>query len=360
MEKLTAGNISHFLYNLDKNVTYHYIHKATKGLIKIVHVDMPEGGLKIKRWEPNKGESSDKAKIISISNELLWRFASAFIVGKPVNIDKVLGSSYNTRSVVESLLAHTPQFYYCYPKRIDNIGGVSTTKKGHKHLLWLPDEPHRNGIIVEKQTDIEISEIPLEVRYESLELSISKQNNKLDIDILRRHTQIQIALYFIGKELDFRTWIAQNDKGILYHNKRLSEYDGVISSLRDVSLIKSFEDVVQAALMIDCIWFKNGKLMPAVMEVEHSTGVTSGLSRMKNFQDKFPGQKTRYVIVAPDEDREKVIREGNKEQFKSLEVRFFPYSAVEEFYSLCQRRKLKGVTEEFLDCFMEPVLIYNN
>jgi len=32
---------------------------------------------------------------------------------------------------------------------------------------------------------------------------------------------------------------------------------------------------------------------------------------------------------------------------------YFPYSSVEELYSLCQRRKVKGITEDFLDCFME-------
>jgi type II restriction enzyme len=29
---------------------------------------------------------------------------------------------------------------------------------------------------------------------------------------------------------------------------------------------------------------------------------------------------------------------------------------VEEFYALCQKRKIKGVTEEFLDCYMETVV----
>jgi type II restriction enzyme len=43
--------------------------------------------------------------------------------------------------------------------------------------------------------------------------------------------------------------------------------------------------------------------------------------------------------------------------FKDLETKYFPYSAVEELYALCQRRKIKGISEEFLDCFMEPVLM---
>ena len=95
--------------------------------------------------------------------------------------------------------------------------------------------------------------------------------------------------------------------------------------------------------------------MPAVIEVEHSTGVTSGLTRMKGLQDALPRFPTRYVIVAADEDRKKVVQEASRPQFKSLETKFFPYSAVEELYSLCQRRKIQGVSEEFLDSFMEPV-----
>jgi type II restriction enzyme len=183
------------------------------------------------------------------------------------------------------------------------------------------------------------------------------KSTEMNVDIQRRHSQIQVALYIIGKQLNFRTWIAQNDKGILYQQRKLGELDGVIVSLKDEKLLSAYIEASQAALMIDCIWFKNGRLMPAVMEVEHSTGVTSGLTRMKNFQDKFiPLQDVRYVIVAPDEDRAKVIKEANKPQFHSLKTRFFPYSAVEELTALCQKRKLRGVTEEFLDCYMESVL----
>ena len=89
--------------------------------------------------------------------------------------------------------------------------------------------------------------------------------------------------------------------------------------------------------------------MPAVFEVEHSTCVTSGLTRMKHFRDQIPPIETRWVIVAPDEDRHKVYTEANKEQFKDMNVRFFPYSSVEELYSLCQRRKVSGVNDEFSD-----------
>jgi len=357
MRKLSASNIVAFINQLDKRFVFNYINPKTKEIVKIEGIDLPEGPIRIKRWNPANGETEEKQKIESISTELIWRVANAFNPNQPINLDRVLGGSYNTRSVFETLLAHTPEFYFCYPGRIENKGGNTTIKHGHKHLIWTPDSPHTIGLLLEKKTDIVISEIPaLDAFYDSLVLPSSFEQKEINIDIQRRHAQIQVALYFIGKQLNFRTWIAQNDKGILYQNKRIGEYDGVISSLKDERLMTAYDDAIQAALLIDCIWFKNGKLMPAVMEVEHSTGVTSGLSRMKNFKDKFPPFPTRYVIVAPDEDRDKVIKEACKPQFIDLNTRYFTYSAVEELYALCQRRKLRGVSEEFLDCFMEPVL----
>jgi type II restriction enzyme len=223
--------------------------------------------------------------------------------------------------------------------------------------MWTPEKPHKQGKIEKIETEIIISEIPIfEVFYDSIALNTAEKASELDINISRRHAQIQVALYFIGHQLNFRTWIAQNDKGILYQNKKLGEFEGVITSLNEEKLISNYQEAIRAALLIDCIWFKNGRLMPAVMEIEHSTGVTSGLTRMQNFKDTFPPFPTRYVIVAPDEDRDKVIKEANKTQFKNLDTRYFPYSAVEELYALCTKRKLKGVTEEFLDCYMERIV----
>ena len=94
------------------------------------------------------------------------------------------------------------------------------------------------------------------------------------------------------------------------------------------------------------------------MEVEHTTGVTSGLTRMKGLQDAMPSLNTRYVIVAPDDDREKVIEEANREQFWCLDARYFSYSSVEELYYICTHRNLHGVKQEFLDCYMEKVCLH--
>jgi type II restriction enzyme len=259
--------------------------------------------------------------------------------------------------VLEALLVHTPQFYTCNPGRIENINNTSKIRRGHKHVIWCPDEPHQNGIIHFKETDIRISEMPvIDAYYDVLSIPDYLLSGTIDSGLQRRHAEIQVALVMIGQQLGYRIWVAQNDRGIIYNNRTIGEMEGVVATLDQGVMVAGFDEAISAARLIDCVWFKNGRLMPAVMEIEHTTGVTSGLTRMKGLQEALPPFLTRYVIVAPDEDREKVVREINRPQFHSLNARYFSYSSVEELYALCQRRKIRGVTEEFLDCYMESVL----
>ena len=356
MQKVTGYNLVAAINQLPKNRDYNYINPRTKGLIRIVHVQLPAGPIIIKRCNPDKGESFADATDVSMSTEMIWRVANAFYAGQPINVDRILGASYNTRSVLEALIAYTPQFYYCYPGRIADIAGETTIERGHKHIVWMPDEPHKNAELAELKTDVAISEIPTTaVVYDSLDLPETLDLQGMGIEVARRRVQIQIALYLIGKQLGFETWIAQNDKGIKYQGKSLVEYEGMVKSISDKLLIGPFPGAAHAGRFIDCIWFEGDRDIPAVMEVEHTTGVTSGLDRMKNLCDHLPAVRPRYVIVAPDEDRDHVLAEGRKPMFSEMDVRYFPYSAVEELYVLCQRRHLRGIKKEFLDCYMEKV-----
>lgn len=342
---------------MPKNQAYNYIETKTTTKILIEDVVRPEGPIKIRRYDPNKGEGQADAKSANISAPMIARYANAIRPDVPLNIDRVLGGSYNTRSAFEALLAHTPEFYYCYPGRIEASTSSINIKEGHKHLLWRPNSPHKQGVMTEVTTEIVISEVPtVETVYEALVVPEKSLEAGMDIDTARRHAQIQIALVEIGRHLGFRTWVAQNDKGIKYKGKKLGELEGVIGKLDDESLLSAYREAVRAALLIDCIWFRNAKFMPAVIEIEHSTGITSGLTRMKTFQDALPPYPTRWVIAAADEEREKFMRECSKAQFQSLKAQFFPYSAIEELHYLCHRRKISGVSDEFLDCFMERCL----
>lgn len=351
---LTASNIVHAINNLNKNVHYNYINGSTATKIIISEIILPEGPIFIKRYNTSKGQTPQNAKKTSMSTQMIWRVANSINEDYPINVDRVLGASYNTRSALEALLAHTPEFYYCYPGRIESISSNSKVKRGHKHLIYKPNELHRNGIIKEAKTNIVISEIPtIEAIYDALVLPEPKSESAMSIDVQRRHSQIQIALLKIGIQLGSRIWVAQNDRGIQYQGTKLGEMAGVIQNLKDERLITAYQEAIRAALMIDLIWFRNAHFMPAVFEVEHSTGIVSGLTRMKNFKDNIPEFPTRWVVVASDDLRDKAMHHANQTQFKPLKAKFMSYTSVDELLYLCQRRKIKGVTDEFLDCFME-------
>lgn len=360
MSQYTAYNLVRDIDMLPRNRDFNYIVASNHGLIHIEEVALPAGPICIKRWNPQKGESRMAAKSETISQEMIWRVANAVKEGDPINFDRVLGGSYNTRSVLEALLAHTPCFYYCYPGRIMDMGGHTSIEHGHKHLIYVPNNPHAPGELAKLEVpNMAVSEIPMQsVTYDNLILPEGFAIGEgLDIEVVRRHTQIQIALYLIGLKFGFRTWIAQNDKGIIYNDKPLLEQPGIIPTLNQEGIINAFPGAEPSARFIDCIWFQNHRYMPAVMEVEHTTGVTSGLTRMKGLQDAMPAFNTRYVIVAPDDDREKVVDEANRPQFLSLDTRYFSYSSVEELYYICSHRNLHGVTQDFLDCYMERVKV---
>lgn len=341
---------------LSRDREYTYVDPKNKGRIRIVDFQGPRGPITIRRYKPSKGESAESTASETISANLILRVANAISEELPLNLDRVLGASYNTRSVLEALLAHTPQFYVCRPGRIQIHESSTEIHKGHKHLLWRPSAPHPVGTMQEIATEVVISELPsTSAVYEALILpEAAGADLDLGEDVRRRHAQIQIALVMIGESLGMRTFVAKNDQAISYKGEKLGERQDVVADLGNVPLLSPFGDAVRAGSLIDCIWFRNGRFMPAVIEVEHSTGVTSGLTRMQGFLSKAPDVSSRYLIAAPDEDRERVLRECARPQFKDLQAGFLPYSGVEEMFGLLQRRPLKGaVTDGFIDAFVE-------
>jgi hypothetical protein len=169
---------------------------------------------------------------------------------------------------------------------------------------------------------------------------------------------MQVALVGIGNALSFGTWIAKNDRNIQVGNATLGELPGVIPSLDSVPILYD-EECKKAATHIDCIWFSDDfKYMPAVIEIEHSTGVTSGLTRMLKFRGAVPSIKVSYTIVAPNGLRAKVVSEANNEAFRVLHARFMPYTTVQELYGLIQKYNLSSANLDraFIEPFMEDIV----
>ena len=345
----TANDICRAINALDKHRHYGY----HSGEIRIVSVAMPEGPIRIQR----RTSPAEKFKpAVPISAQMLGRAARALESGLPVNLDRVLGASYNTRSVLESLLAHTPEIYTCHPGRQEMVGGRIKVRRGHKHII-LCDEPHPAGAIAERDLgeDYVICEVPsINMMYDVVPAPHARDEIK-DLNVRRKHSQMQIALAEIARALDMRTWLAVEDHGIRYNGKPILEYPFIVANLEKERVISEFPEAIKEARHIDCMYFNGG--LPFAFEVEHTTGVTSGLTRMLKFRDKASFLNTRYVVVAPDDDRSAVMRKAQPEQFDDLSPLFFPYSQVEELYAFVSRHygKLRGVKkDDFLLNFMEP------
>jgi hypothetical protein len=356
---VNASNIANAVNSLNKNVVYDYPNPKTKTKIKIVNVKMPEGPIKIKRCDPSKGETFEGKKEQTISSKMLWRLASAIKPGHPINIDRVFGASYNTRSALEALLLHTEFYYQCYPGRLERTGELSEVKHGHKHLLFCPDEPHRKGVVgIKEVNDMVITDVEREFRIDSLLLSDASTNtNEIDVKIKRRHAQIQVLLIKCAERMGLKTWVAKNDQSIQYNGQRLIEMDSVINKLSDTTALQGYHEAAPAGELIDVIWFSDDcKKIPAIIEIEHSTGVTSGLNRMKGFMKEAPElAHMTYIIAAPDEIREQVFQKAAKPQFSDMNIKYLPYSAIEDLYLLCERN-LKGIDNiKFFHTFLENV-----
>lgn len=354
MYKLTASNLVKEINRLPKDEIYEYCAAKTSSRFVILNVVLPEGPIVVRRYDPKKKQKSKDAKPASISSEMIWRLANALSSKQEVNVDRVFGASYNTRSVLESLLAHTPEFSMCYPGRVQQKGEKVTFEKGHKHIWWTPEDLHDAGTINWVKSERTISEIPvLDVTYDAIVIN----EPKLDVPegIQRRHAMIQVALLEIGKSLGFKNTVAREDQHITYQGKKLIELDYVVAKPSSLQQLLAHQDAANKIAHIDVAWFKNGLLIPAAIEIEHTTGIKSGLDRLSGLQDVLPPYPVRYVIVADESERERTAKYAREARFKKLGVKFFSYQSVEELYSLCKRRKITGVSEAFLDSFMETL-----
>jgi type II restriction enzyme len=351
MKKLTVTDLVNEIAQLGTEHVYKYVSGKSQLQIKEVH---PNGPIRFVNIAPN-GKVS-KPRNISTGQLAQMALVCANKPNFPLHIDRVFSAGGNTRSALEALLAHTPNFFTCRPERVNAYSGK--TLRNLKHIMWCPDEQHPRGEIWEKNYDQVITEVELGVDFGNIDLTKVELGREFkNIEAKRVHTQMQIALIEIGNALNFRTWIAKNDQAIEVNGKRLSELDGVIRSLDDFPILYN-KEIKEAATLIDCIWLTaDGKRIPAVIEIEHSTGVKSGLTRMLILRQTFPSIITTFTVVAPNQLRNKVVAEANQEIYQQLEARFMPYSTIRELYGLIQRYSLSNAVDyRFIDPFMERVV----
>lgn len=317
MAKLTASDLIKEIERLGTQRVIAYV--SGRSHMQITQVTKPEGPVRFVNINPD-GSLGRRG---SISREMLAKIA--FVCSSrpnyPVHIDRVFSAGGNTRSALETLLAHTSNFFICYPKRLDVYSGE--VLQNLKHIMWRPEDRHPFGQIEEIVFDEVITEIEFGVDFGYIGITAADLGAEFDsIEAKTTHTQMQIALIEIGRALNFETWIARNDRSIKVRETTLGQMTGVLPSL-DAATIFHRREMKEKAALIDCIWFTDeGRTIPAVIEIEHSTGVTSGLTRMSKLRETLGSITPTFTIVAPDHLRNKVIAEANDKHFRNLNARY--------------------------------------
>jgi len=344
--ELTLQKLVVEINRLPRDITFQSVGK--KSQYRLHDVVLPNGPIFVER--------NNKIARISTNQLATIALACSNRPNYPLHVDRLFSAGGNTRSALETIIANTANFFVCKVQRIDNYTGE--IKSEQRHFMYCPDEIHPIGEIHYKEYDSIISEVEVGVEFGEISFSNTTLADEFNnIEIKRTHTQIQIALIEIGNALNFNTWIAKNDQSIEYNNSPLKNHDGVIQTLDHVEILFN-NNIKQAAEYVDCIWFtKDGKHIPAVIEIEHSTGVTSGMTRMSKLHSEMPSMRTQYVIVAPNVLRNKVVTEANQNIFSSISVGYMPYSTIRELYGLIQKYHIQGINHKFIESFIEPIIV---
>jgi hypothetical protein len=130
------------------------------------------------------------------------------------------------------------------------------------------------------------------------------------------HTEIQALLARMGRAMGHDVFIARNDRNRDWHGKPLAELPGVVDRLPT-----HFNDATDKVVeLIDVLWLDDNAVA-AAFEVERSTVIYSGLLRMSDLLVMQPNLDIPIFLVAPEDRRERVLREVNRPSFKAMKTK---------------------------------------
>jgi hypothetical protein len=131
---------------------------------------------------------------------------------------------------------------------------------------------------------------------------------------VRQSIHLQAEIAEIGAKMGFRIWVPVADRAKVLEIVQPAQRD----SFLEILPLNYDENTLDTIRQIDVLWLK-GRSMARAFEVEHTTAIYSGILRMADLLALQPNMQIRLHIVAPDERRDKVIREIKRPVFSLLE-----------------------------------------
>lgn len=148
----------------------------------------------------------------------------------------------------------------------------------------------------------------------------------------RPSIQYQAKVAQIGAAMGFRIWVPRTDKTRVLDNVPKRMHGKFLDELP-----LNYDDTTMRTVeQIDVLWLK-GRSMARAFEVEHTTAIYSGLLRMADLLALQPNMDIHLHIVAPQDKREKVLREIRRPVFSLLDrgplyeqCSFLPYDSIDK------------------------------
>ena len=131
----------------------------------------------------------------------------------------------------------------------------------------------------------------------------------------RGSIEYQAKVAQIGARMGFKIWVPRSDKArVLEH---IPPGGMALEFLEELPL--NYDDTtIKTVEQIDILWLK-GRSIARAFEVEHTTAVYSGILRMADLLALQPNMDIRLHIVAPDDRRDRVLREIRRPVFSLLD-----------------------------------------
>ena len=170
------------------------------------------------------------------------------------------------------------------------------------------------------------------------------------------HTQVQHMLIRIGRALNYKVFVARNDRHRSCHGESFA--------LLTVDTLPKFgasAEVMQTVGLIDVLWLNaEGTKIVCAFEIEKSTSIYSGMLRMKDLARSLPTSGCHFYLVAPQKRKQEVMAQMSRPALQDT-TQEFPLGYIafellkEHCDALCRFGDDLGIMKKIADFGLNPL-----
>lgn len=368
--KTDQGDAATWLREREERLAWYRSHLTRAGIAKLTHEDFAT--LVKSLWAVNIWHNKDYkvGKLIEDNGLEKLRASLGELFNGTTTIEqrwdafRAAIKGFGPSSLSEILTFHDPQEYALVnlkPYRVLPLLGYSISpvndgksyKRAIEEIAKVKELLQENGLA---EADFIVSDFfiaylfyhvfDLQFKREekSREPAETKQEPKKTIPVtapeavtnIETHEAAEAVLLKLGNLLGFDTYTPDSSK--IFNGQKL----GDIATLEELPFFTS-EKIMESVQNIDVVWMKE-EWPEYFFEVEHTTGVTSGLLRI------YQAEKVsaNFFIVGPADVLKKYQREAEKAPFHRIKskYRFRSYDELREMFSVATR--YREVSDHFL------------